>query len=179
LATRNKTLDQASTNLATREQDLAHGPWLLGIGDGQEHAQDPHLYHTGLELPFGVLAHNSANESTLPLLSLGVRLSLSARTMTESTGSRSGPSLSLPSGSVAHETLYHPEEETTPPGNQNRAALPLACHYEFSWENSHLCFRTSKNIKELEESLEIVKVLAEQSSEANQASESRLSASQA
>lgn len=178
MATRNKSLDQASTNLATREEDLVHGPWLLGIGDGQEHAQDPHLYHPGLGLPSGDSAHNSANEIPLPFLPLGVRLSLSARTMTESTGSRSGPSLSLPSGSVAHETLSHPEE-TTPPGNQNRAALPLACHYEFSWENSHLCFRTSKNIKELEEPLEIVKILAEQSSEANQASESRLSASQA
>ncbi|KAH6962898.1 hypothetical protein DER45DRAFT_551999 [Fusarium avenaceum] len=173
-----RTLDQASTNLATREEDLVHGPWLLGIGDGQEHAQDPHLYHPGLGLPSGDSAHNSANEIPLPFLPLGMRLSLSARTMTESTGSRSGPSLSLPSGSIRHEALHHPEE-TTRPGNQNRAALPLACHYEFSWENSHLCFRTSKNIKELEEPLEIVKVLAEKSSEANQASESRLSASQA
>ncbi|KAG5657927.1 hypothetical protein KAF25_007960 [Fusarium avenaceum] len=169
-----RSVDQALTNLTTREEDLDHGPLLLGFGDGfgdgQEHVQDPHPSHLGLELAPGESARYSAYESILPLLPSGVPLSLSARAMTLSTISQSGASLSLPSGTVANETVHHPEEETTIPGNQN-AALPLAWHYEFSWKNSRLCFDTTP--------LEIVEVLKDQSSEANPASEPRFSASQA
>lgn len=164
-------MDQAFTNLTTREQDLAHGSLLLGFGNGQEYVEDPHLSDLGLELASQVSAQSSANQSAMPSLSLGVRLSLSARTMTESTGSRSGPSLSLPSSSIAHEAVHHPGEQPALPVNQHGAALLLPRHYEFSWENSRLCFDTTP--------LEIVEVLENQSIEANPASEPRFSASQA
>ncbi|KAH7251022.1 hypothetical protein BKA59DRAFT_509124 [Fusarium tricinctum] len=159
------------TNLTTREQDLAQGPLLLGFGDGQEYVQDPHLSDLGLELVSGDLLNHPANESIPPSLQWGTPLPSSAQVMTEPTISQSGRSLSLPSGSISHETIYHLGEETTLPGNQNSVALPLAWHYEFSWENSRLCFDTTP--------LEIVEVLEDQSSEANPASEPRFATSQA
>jgi hypothetical protein len=160
-------LDQAFTNLTTREQDLANGPLLLGLGDGQEHVQDPHpsdleVELASLGLAYEGSAHDSANESIPPSLHRAMPLSSSAQAITLPTISHSGRSFTLLSGSITHETVYDPEEETT---------LLLPRHYEFSWENSRLCFNS--------EPLEIVKVLGEQSSEANPASESRFSASQA
>ncbi|SPJ78930.1 uncharacterized protein FTOL_07321 [Fusarium torulosum] len=157
-----RILDQALTNLTTREQDLAHGPLLLGFGDGQGYVQDHHPSDLGLELASEESAHDSANESIPPSLHWGVPLSSSAHAMTQSTISRSGPSLTLPSGSIKHETVYDPEEKTTP---------PPPWHHEFSWENSHLCFDS--------EPLEIAKVLGEQFSEANPTSESKYPASRA
>nr|CEG03329.1 unnamed protein product [Fusarium acuminatum CS5907] len=166
-----RTLGQDLTNLTTREQDLAHGPLLLGFGNGQEYVEDPHLSDLGLELASQVSAHNSANESVMPSLHWGVPLSSSAQAMTEPTASRSGASLTVPSSSTAHEAVHHPREQPTLPVNQHGAVLLLPRHYEFSWENSRLCFDTTP--------LEIVEVLEEQYSEANPASESRFSASRA
>ncbi|CAJ0554850.1 Ff.00g133630.m01.CDS01 [Fusarium sp. VM40] len=168
-------VDQAFTHLTTREQDLARGPLLLGFGDGfgdgQEHVQDPHPSHLGLELASVVSAHDPANDIIPPSLHWRGPLPSSAQVMTEPTISQSGRSLSLPSGSVSHETVYHPRQQMMFPGNQNSAALPLAWHYEFSWKNSRLCFGSTP--------IEIVEALEAQSSDANPASESRFSASQA
>jgi hypothetical protein len=162
-------LDQAFTDLTTREEDLAHGSLLLGFGDGQEYVQDPHLSDLGVELASEESAHDPANEGILPSLPWGVPLSSSAQAMTQSATSHSGPSFTLLSGSITHETVYDPEEQTTLPTNQHRATLLLPRHHEFSWENSQLCFN--------KEPLEIVQGLGDQSSEANPASESRFFAS--
>ncbi|KAM0207046.1 hypothetical protein ACHAQD_012219 [Fusarium lateritium] len=168
-----RILDQDSTNITTREEDLAHGPWLLGFGDGQEHVQDPHLSRLGLELESQESAHYSSNESRLPSLSMGVPLSSSAQAMTLSTISRSGPSFAVPSST---------EEQTTPPADQHRPTLPVSWHHEFSWDNSGLWYiKSGKNshLRFKAELLEIVNALERQPSEANPTPEPGLSASQA
>ncbi|KAM0201626.1 hypothetical protein ACHAPI_001673 [Fusarium lateritium] len=169
-----RILDQDSTNLTTLEQDLTHGPLLLGFGDGLEYVQDPHLSQLESELASQVSAHYSANESRLPSLPMGVPLSSSAQAMTLSTISRSGRSFSVPTST---------EEQTTLPADQHRPTLPASWHHEFSWEDSHMCFSTklwvNSDLCFITESLDIVEASEEQSLEASPASESGLSASRA
>ncbi|KAF4466258.1 hypothetical protein FALBO_6884 [Fusarium albosuccineum] len=123
-----RVLDQHPEALATREDDLANGPSLLGFGDGVGGHEYPTLYSApqlGLELESEGLGHHHHYPVTrmLPDIPSGLP---TASTLQVSESSASGPSMSVPTDSLST--------------SDDRAAGLFVRAYEFSWENSRLCF---------------------------------------
>ncbi|KAF5662219.1 hypothetical protein FHETE_8109 [Fusarium heterosporum] len=141
-----------SANATTLQEDLTNGPLLLGLGSRQgspEHDMSGLPSDLESELP----ERHHVNENSPYTLPFRLSGPPSAQTLTESEPSLSGPSYSVPTTSLPCESVaYH---EMSPP--------PLPRRFEFSWENSGLCFAGDP--------LHIVKVLKNPYSEANPATE--------
>ncbi|KAJ3540070.1 hypothetical protein NM208_g5221 [Fusarium decemcellulare] len=152
-----RVLDQHPEALATREEDLANGPSLLGLGDGFGGHEYPTLYSApqlDSELESEGLGHHHHYPVTrmLPEIPSGLP---TASTLQESESSATGPSMSVPTDSLST--------------SDDRAAGLFVRAYEFSWENSRLCFAG--------EPLNVVRATEDQYSKADPDSRSAHSAS--
>ncbi|KNB02011.1 hypothetical protein FOXG_05071 [Fusarium oxysporum f. sp. lycopersici 4287] len=127
-----RALDAAYNGVTSREQDLAHGPSLLGLGDGQA---DPRL-----DLMWKT-TEDDVSQETVPS-SLPFRLPRPGPTevMSSSEPSLSGPSYTVPTQSVSQASNSHLDEVL-----QSLIDQPMVNHSfswipEFSWQNYQLCF---------------------------------------
>ncbi|KAF5261462.1 hypothetical protein FOXYS1_7861 [Fusarium oxysporum] len=127
-----RVLDAAYNGVTSREQDLAHGPSLLGLGDGQA---DPRL-----DLMWKT-TEDDVSQETVPS-SLPFRLPRPGPTEVTSSSepSLSGPSYTVPTQSVSQASNSHLDEVL-----QSLIDQPMVNHSfswipEFSWQNHQLCF---------------------------------------
>ncbi|KAH6869124.1 hypothetical protein B0T10DRAFT_595825 [Thelonectria olida] len=138
-----RVLDQGPAAPATREEDLANGPSLLGVGTGAGGHEYPTIHSASdlrSEPVFEDLDHHHTETSMLPLVPLGLPTALSQQAMSMSELSDAGVSFSLPTGSLLSASVSHPEARTRQSTTDNTAAAPFVWEYEFSWEHSRLCF---------------------------------------
>ncbi|KAM0085049.1 hypothetical protein ACKRZS_002489 [Fusarium odoratissimum] len=127
-----RALDAAYNGVISREQDLAHGPSLLGLGDGQADPRLDSMWKT---------TEDDVSQETVPS-SLPFRLPRPGPTevMSSSEPSLSGPSYTVPAQSVSQASNSHLEEVL-----QSLIDQPMVNHSfswipEFSWQNYQLCF---------------------------------------
>jgi hypothetical protein len=116
----------------SREEDLAHGPSLLGLGDGQG---DPNI-----DLTWETTKNHVSQ--AIVLSSLPFRLPQPGPTefMSSSEPSHSGPSYTVPTQSVSHASNSRHEEVLLTSTYEPRINDSLSWIPEFSWQDSHLCF---------------------------------------
>ncbi|KAF4968993.1 hypothetical protein FSARC_3647 [Fusarium sarcochroum] len=164
-----RILEGGTAGLSTREDDLAHGPSLLGLGDGHEYVQGPSVSRLASDLEFEALGHHDPETSILPSFPLELPAPVPPQTMSLSEVSQSGASLSLPADTLSSTGISRAEEQTRLPATNVRDASLFPWKYEFSWEGSHLCFDG--------EPLELVKTHQGRYSEADPGSEIALSTS--
>ncbi|KAF5627992.1 hypothetical protein F52700_8286 [Fusarium sp. NRRL 52700] len=124
--------DAAATGVSTREEDLAHGPSLLGLGDGQD--------GTPIDLPWETTESHFPQEDVLPLLPFRLPQPELTDVMASSEPSQSGPSFTVPTQSVSHASNLHLEEVTQSLIDHPFANRTLYWIPEFSWQDSRLCF---------------------------------------
>ncbi|KAJ4133435.1 hypothetical protein NW768_005020 [Fusarium equiseti] len=123
---------------ATREQDLANGPLLLGLGDGHnDHAAYPEM---DLGSPTPELYR--PEESILPMMPPRLPRVTGTESLTQSTITESGPSYSTPPGSHAPASVRSLREESAgTPVTQCSGITVFPWSNEFSWnDKSGLCF---------------------------------------
>ncbi|EYB28849.1 hypothetical protein FG05_10340 [Fusarium graminearum] len=129
--------EPASSGRSTREEDLANGPLLLALGDGLE---EPVVSHPEICLTSQYSDNHRPEESILPSIPLRLSGALVAGPMTSSTISQSGASLSTPTESSSSAVQSLPVGPTESSVVRDRDFFLFAQPYEFSWQESGLCF---------------------------------------
>ncbi|GKU05969.1 hypothetical protein FLAG1_10276 [Fusarium langsethiae] len=183
-----RVLEPGSLSRATREEDLDNGPLLLGLGESHEDLVIP---YPGPDPASQAPGHHRRDETESHYRSLMQPEALTLGSMTLSTISRSGASFSVPTEDVL-DTVQSPSisledilaavqspsmsmedvlatvpsvlaklaEHTTA---RDRNNLLFSSLYEFSWQDSNLCFSR--------EPFEVVKAPADQYFNVNPGSE--------
>ncbi|KAF5569759.1 hypothetical protein FPHYL_1748 [Fusarium phyllophilum] len=124
--------DAAATGVSTREEDLTHGPLLLGLGDGQEDPPiDPTWATTGNHFP---------QADVQPLFPFRAPQPELTEVMSASEPSHSGPSYTVPTQSVSHPSNSHHDELLLTSTDEPRSIHSLSWIPEFSWQDARLCF---------------------------------------
>ncbi|KAM0541670.1 hypothetical protein ACHAPJ_013145 [Fusarium lateritium] len=158
-----RILDGGSAGLNTREDDLAHGPSLLGLGGGHEYAQGPPDSHLTLDLELEDLDHPDPGTTMMSPISLELPTPMPPQTMSLSEVSQSGASLSVPADTLSSTGISYTGEQMRLPATQDEVPPLFSWKYEFSWEDSCLCFDGKP--------LELVKTHEDGHSKANPGSE--------
>ncbi|RBR22081.1 uncharacterized protein FIESC28_04586 [Fusarium coffeatum] len=146
---------------ATREQDLANGPLLLGLGDGQ----DDHFAYPEMDLGSPASGIHRPEQSILPMMPPSLPRALATESLAQSTITESGASYSTPSGNLAtvpippvlENSLIQdligsaiapswdplppwPRELAGPANADSIGSTVFPWSSEFSWKKSGLCF---------------------------------------
>ncbi|RKL22571.1 hypothetical protein BFJ68_g1817 [Fusarium oxysporum] len=124
--------DAAVTGVTTREEDLAHGPSLLGLGDGQG---DPYI-----DLTWETTENYVPQAGVLSLLPFRLPQQGLTEVMSSSEPSHSGPSYTVPAQSVSQASNSHGEEVLLASTDEPRSIHSLSWIPEFSWQDARLCF---------------------------------------
>ncbi|KAF5637201.1 uncharacterized protein FTJAE_5616 [Fusarium tjaetaba] len=124
--------DSVVTGVSTREEDLAHGPLLLGVGGGQE--------HPSIDPTWGTTENYAPQAEVLPLFPFRAPQPDLTEVVSASEPSHSGPSFAVPTQSVSHASNSRHEEVIQglidePMPNRSLYWIP-----EFSWQDARLCF---------------------------------------
>ncbi|CVK92357.1 uncharacterized protein FMAN_07253 [Fusarium mangiferae] len=123
----------ATNGVTTRDEDLAHGPSLLGLGDGQD--GDPSIDST-----WEMTENHVTQADMLPFLPSRLPQPELAEVMSSSEPSHSGPSYTAPTQSVSHASNLHLEEVIQSLTDQPIVNRTLTWIPEFSWQDGRLCF---------------------------------------
>ncbi|EXL98420.1 hypothetical protein NOF04DRAFT_5972 [Fusarium oxysporum II5] len=124
--------DAAVTGVTTREEDLAHGPSLLGLGDGQG---DPYI-----DLTWETTENYVPQSGLLSLLPFRLPQPGPTGVISSSEPSHSGPSYTVPAQSVSQASDSHRDEVLLTPTDTQRSNRSLSWIPEFSWQDPHICF---------------------------------------
>ncbi|KAJ4264349.1 hypothetical protein NW762_005546 [Fusarium torreyae] len=135
-----RVLEGGSAGLSTREDDLAHGPSLLGLGGGHEYAQGPPDSRLALDLDLEDFDHPDPGTTILSPIPLELPTPMPPQTMSLSEVSQSGASLSVPADTLSSTGISHAGEQMRLPATQDEVPPLFSWKYEFSWEDSCLCF---------------------------------------
>ncbi|CAM1507958.1 Fc.00g048060.m01.CDS01 [Cosmosporella sp. VM-42] len=137
-----RVLDQDPEAPATREEDLSNGPSLLGfgVGVGRPEYMTIHPAYLGSDPVFEGLDHHPPEARMLPSIPLGLPTAPSLQTLSLSELSDTGPTFSLSAGSLLSASVSHPETQVTQSTSHGGGTSLFVREYEFSWENSRLCF---------------------------------------
>ncbi|RFN48272.1 hypothetical protein FIE12Z_7439 [Fusarium flagelliforme] len=128
-----RILDLGSSSHATREEDLANGPLLLGLGYGQE----DHIPYPEMAMSSQTSEQERSEDIILPLMPLRMPRVLATESVTVPTASQSGPSFSTTTESLAPAT-QSVLEKLSELKKQRVALFPWS--FEFSWQDCGLCF---------------------------------------
>ncbi|RKK77071.1 hypothetical protein BFJ69_g6573 [Fusarium oxysporum] len=124
--------DAAVTGVTTCEEDLALGPSLLGLGDGQG---DPYI-----DLTWETTENYVPQAGVLSLLPFRLPQPGPTEVISSSEPSHSGPSYTVPAQSVSQASDSHRDEVLLTPTDIQRRNRSLSWIPEFSWQDPHICF---------------------------------------
>nr|RBQ83533.1 hypothetical protein FVER53263_03062 [Fusarium verticillioides] len=124
--------DSAVTGVSTREEDLAHGPLLLGLGDGQEHPP--------IDPTWGTTENHAPQTDVQPLFPFRAPQPDLTEFVSASEPSHSGPSFAVPTQSVSHASNSRHDEPLLTSTDKPRSIQSLSWIPEFSWLDARLCF---------------------------------------
>ncbi|KAI1061830.1 hypothetical protein LB506_009467 [Fusarium annulatum] len=123
----------ATNGVTTRDEDLAHGPSLLGLGDGQDGGYS-------IDSIWEMTENHVTQADVLPLIPSRLLQPELAEVMSSSEPSHSGPSFAVPTESVSHESNLRHDELLLDSTTEPRSTNSLSWIPEFSWQDPHLWF---------------------------------------